>query len=394
MISFRPLRIFIAALALATSAVSLAAQGKPQVNQESTLLAHWESHPKPPVNYVVECFQRGNHWVFLGEYHRVRQDINLVLDLIPVLHRNTEVRCLALEFLTREGTEEANRLVTQATFDRYKAMEFFRRQDTTWDYEEYFDILETVWRSNRELGASRGYFRLVGLQPAIDWELLNYGDAESSRREKEKQDHYDSFMATALDDQVLSKGVPALIYTGIAHSTAKFKEYWIGTDRQLVRMGNLVYREPYKSRMWFIALHAPFFDSGTRREVYPFNGILDRLMPLYRQDLGFDVVGSPFANLRDRNPSPHSQTAYAFGELFDGYIIHKTPIREYQGITRIPDWINDEAQYSWFWRHIPKKSAGQEYSKIPFSEYRKETCATSNDYGDGFKRRFQKLGNP
>jgi len=301
---------------------------------------------------------------------------------------------LALEFLTQEGTEEANRLVTQTTFDRQQALAVFRRQNPDWNYEEYFKILETVWRSNRELGASKGVFRLVGIQPTVDWERLNYGDIETSQREKAKLDRFDEDMAITLEKQVLSKGIPALVYTGIAHSTAKFKEYWIGTDRQLVRMGNLVYRNPYKQRMWFIALHAPFFDSSARREVYPFNGMLDRLMQTYGQDLGFDVIRTPFARLRDRNSPPHSLLAHSFGELFDGYIIHKTPMREYQGVTCIPDWINDEEQYRWFWRHLPNKAAGQGYSEIPFAEYQKEACAPSTDHGDGFKRRFQKLGNP
>ena len=394
MISFRQIRAFVATIALASSAIALAVQVTPSTGQESTLLDYWISHPKTPVDYVLDCFQRGSRWVFLGEFHRVKHDTDLVLNLIPVLHRNTEVRCLALEFLTQEGTEEANLLVTQSTFDRYRALDFFRRQGADWNYEEYFSILETVWRSNHELSASKGYFRLVGLSPAMDWELTNYGSAEEGRRERAKQDHYDESMASALEEQVLSKGIPALIYAGIAHTTAKFREYFIGTNRQLVRMGNLVYREPYNSRMWFIALHAPFYDSARRQEVYPFNGKLDRLMQKYNHDIGFDVVGTPFAPLRDQKNSPHSQLAYSFGELFDGYIIHKVPISQYVGVTCIPDWISDETQYRWFWRHLPKKAAGQEYSKIPFSEYQKKPCPPSSDCGDGFKRRFQKLGNP
>ena len=39
-------------------------------------------------------------------------------------------------------------------------------------------------------------------------------------------------------------------------AAGQFKEYWSGTDRQLVRMGNLIYREPHRSRMFFVCLHA------------------------------------------------------------------------------------------------------------------------------------------
>jgi hypothetical protein len=65
-------------------------------------------------------------WVFLGEYHRVKHDVDLVASLIPALHEKTAVRCLAWEFLTYEATEEANRLITAPEYDRVAMIAFFR----------------------------------------------------------------------------------------------------------------------------------------------------------------------------------------------------------------------------------------------------------------------------
>lgn len=361
---------------------------------EASLLAHWRAHPLRPAEYVVETFRRGKRWVVLGEMHRVRHDVELVRELIPKLHRITEVRCLALEFLTAEGTEEANRLVTAPTFDRARALAFFRHQNPEWNYAEYFGLLESVWRSNRESGAARGPFLLQGLRREVDFERLHYGDEASRRVEQARLDHYDLDMAEQLEAHVLRLGRPALIYVGIAHATAKFTEYWLGTDRPLPRMGNLVYREPYTEAMWIVALHAPFFDAASRRSIYPFNGTLDRVMAAYRQDIGFDLPGSPFEGLRDRHPAPYSQTAHAFGELFDGYIIHRTPILAYGGVTCIPDWIPDEAEYRWYGRHLPSLEASRALDSLPFSEYRAHACDPSADHGEGFARRFKALGIP
>lgn len=90
-----------------------------------------------------------------------------------------------------------------------------------------------------------GRVPLIGLHPCIDWELINYGtDPEAIRKEKEKQSRYDELMAEYLEREILQKGLKSLVYAGIAHCTAKFTEYRMGTEppEPLLRMGNLVYR--------------------------------------------------------------------------------------------------------------------------------------------------------
>ncbi len=232
----------------------------------------------------------------------------------------------------------------------------------------------------------------VGLHPGIRWDLVNYGTEEESAREKAKQERYDELMARWLEEDVLLPGRPALVYTGVAHSMAKYDEYYVGQGaRQLVRMGNMVYTDPYKRDMFFVALHAPFYDSGTRADIYPFDGALDRLMLSYRKDIGFDVKGSPFAGLTHKNRSEYSITAYAFGDLYDGYIMFKTPIKDYVGMTCIPEWISTEADFKQYWRNLPNKEASIEFSKTPFEEFRKTFCSGNPDYGEGFKRRFRRL---
>lgn len=387
------LRTFVLSLFLSSSLAAQASQ-YPVTPAPTILLAYWQSHPKNPVDYVVDTFNRGKRWVILGEFHRIRHDAQLVLDLIPELHTRTDVRYLATEFLTVEATEEANRLITQPTFDRAKALRFFMRDNPIWNNKEYFDILETVWRSNKEHAASRGAFRLIGLAPAIDWSIVNYGDESARTRELEKADHYDECMAMVLERQILAKNLPALVHCGIAHATTKHTEYWVGTDRPLPRMGNMIYRSPFKERMWIVSLHAPFYDSATRREVFPFGGLLDRLMLTYRRDIGFDVVGTPFEQVRGPSTSPRSQLAHAFGEMVDGYIIPGIPMADYLGTSPVPDWIRDEADYQWYRLHVENKKWSKDLLKMTFTEYRQYEQAHTDENTKMLRRRFRALGQP
>jgi hypothetical protein len=153
----------------------------------------------------------------------------------------------------------------------------------------------------------------------------------------------------------------------------------------------MVYRDPYRKEMFFIALHAPFYDSGADREIYPFDGALDRSMARYRTSIGFDVVGTPLEDLRHRESDPHSITAFRFGELFDGYVIFATPIKEYVGVGCIEEWITDEAQFRYYWRHLSNKEASERFSEIPFEEFVGDFCAPRPGQGEQFHSRFRRL---
>jgi hypothetical protein len=374
-----------------SSAGSLTLSGESDPELEERLLAYWRDHSLSPLDYVVAKFQ-DHDWVFLGEYHRILHDVVLVNALIPALHERTPVRHLALEFLCRDRTDEANRLITSTKLGHRQAINFFRDQFVAWSYQEYVEVFLTAWESNRRLAGELGPFQLVGLHPCPDYEVMNYGeDKAAATVEREKLDKYDDVMAEALQEMLLSKNLPALIYTGIAHSTAKYPEYWVGTEDQLVRMGNMIYREPYRERMFFIALHAPFYDSGTDREIYPFDGVLDRLMLVYGRDIGFDVVGTPFAELRHHKPSPYAITDFDFGELYDGYVIHAEPLKETMGVTCIQDWIQTEEQYVHFWRNLLNKEASVSFAETPFERFQQDACAPRPDHGVEFRRRFRRL---
>jgi hypothetical protein len=386
----RILRISAALLVLGVPAAAQPNDGESSVDT-SRLLDYWRSHKVTPLEYLTGKF-RDERWVVVGEYHRIRHDVQLIASLVPELHRTTDVRHLALEFLCRDRTEEANRLVSAQTYDRGRMIDFFRAQFPGWSYEEYLEIFHRTWASNRQLAEERGRFRLVGLHPCIDWETIHYGgDPAAVAEERQKQQRYDEIMAEELENNVLRPGHKALVFTGIAHATGKFAEYRSGTQEQLVRMGNLVYRKPYRKHMFFVALHAPFYDHAAGEEIYPFDGVLDELMASFGHDIGFDVVGTPFEMLSHSSQAEHSITAYSFGELYDGYVIFETPIKQYVGATCIDDWVTDEQELREFARNLSNKNAAETFSKVSLQEFRADHCAPRPDHGVEFSRRFRKL---
>lgn len=363
---------------------------QPSSKLQAEQLGWWQKHGRPPIDYVTAQFA-DHDWVFLGEYHRIRDDVRLIVELIPRLHRDTRVRHLAMEFLCTDQTDQANELIQAPTFDRRQAIDFFRAQFVSWNYEEYLDIFLSAWRSNRDQSADRGSFHLIGLHPCPDYSVIHYGEAERAAREREKQEGYDRHMAATLETRILGRSLPALVFTGIAHSTARFSEYRFGTEEQLTRMGNLVYKKPFRDRMFFIAFHAPFWDAGTEKEIYPFDGILDRLMRKHGQSIGFDVAGTPFSSLVHENRSPHAITAYSFGELYDGYIMWKVALKETTGVTCIEDWIVNQEQFVQYWRHLSNEKASRRFSEMPYLEFLADLCAPRADHGPEFARRFRNL---
>jgi hypothetical protein len=139
-------------------------------------------------------------------------------------------------------------------------------------------------------------------------------------------------------------------------------------------MGNMVLREPWSNRMFFIALHAPFWDAGTGNDIYPFDGLLDRAMLAHRAPVGFDIARSPVERLTHQRRSERSITAYEFGELYDGYVMHARPLKEAVGTTCVSDWILTEDELRHFWRNLPNKAASERFSRVPLAEFRRDFC--------------------
>ncbi len=78
---------------------------------------------------------------------------------------------------------------------------------------------------------------------------------------------------------------------------------------------------------------------------YPAGGVIDALfakMPPEKRRAGFDVKGSPFGSLpADSSLWGHAYPDFRLDMFCDGWIFQK-PFSEYEGVTVVPGWFNEE----------------------------------------------------
>jgi hypothetical protein len=106
---------------------------------------------------------------------------------------------------------------------------------------------------------------------------------------------------------------------------------------------NLIY-DTTPARVFMIMLHSPSWSpDGENHEIPPVGGQIDAVMANFMdRRVGFDVLGSPFGQLRD----PNSYYAlrhedFKLEDLCDGYIYQK-PFEQYEGVTPDPFFITDK----------------------------------------------------
>ncbi len=91
----------------------------------------------------------------------------------------------------------------------------------------------------------------------------------------------DEFMAKTIIKEFIEKGQKALIYSGIHHALARYKQPIIDKGKFVryveERMGNIIYNR-LGERVFTIFLHAPWSDKNYQNEIYPVDGVIDALL--------------------------------------------------------------------------------------------------------------------
>lgn len=304
-------------------------------------------HGSAPVEYVLGLFT-DHDVVLLGEQHRIRHDAELVQALVPRL-REAGVGALALEFARREEQLLIDSVVTAAEWQEDLAREVFFRGFMPWGFREYVDVLKAAWRAN--LGRPPGIepLRVLGVNNSADF---SHFKSEADWDDPAVQNLVWGGQTEADWAEVVlfevKRGGKVLAYCGIHHAFTGFRQPRVragefeGPGR--MRFGNHL-REALGTRAVTVYLHAPWAGAGGygARYVHPAAGRLDAFM-LARQAgpfaVGFDVVGSPLADLPIADAVyRHGRERFTLAEFCDGWIYTK-PIGEFEPVTYIEDWIN------------------------------------------------------
>ncbi|HUV03596.1 MAG TPA: hypothetical protein VMX94_00645 [Armatimonadota bacterium] len=271
-------------------------------SSRSEYLAYLKNHAESPADYVISKF-KAHDAVLLGEMHEIRENCEFVSQLIEPLYNKAGVRVIATEFVRSRNTARANQLVTAREYDEDAALRIFRDYGQPWGFREYIDILRAVWSFNRRLPPEAEKFHVLGLDS--NWNecdvLFKLKDDAARLREYQRRERH---MIRVFDKEVLTKRRKALVYLGYGHT---FPEEKFGA----------VLRKKYGDRIFWVCLHHQQDGRlvGFLEGLFAENG---------NKPIGFDVVDSPFASLRD-NTSPYfsSRKDLAFSQLAHGYVFLK-----------------------------------------------------------------------
>jgi len=266
--------------------------------------------------------------VFLGELHRIKEQVEFVNDMIPVLHKNG-IRILFSEFANYRDTKKIDSLITAKTFN-YKLAERIQYENSwDWGYKEYVDLYYAAWKTNQNLLPNEKPFRIVGL-------------------ENEDNGSYDpeQFWAHIIDSISIKKGEKAIVYCGLHHSFTHYHQPYLVNDTLkgfvTTRAGNILYRK-YPDKTITVLMHGPWYGNSYSTNVLPCNGMIDSLIhsfPQETKETGFSTSDSFFANFSLKYSLYNKGYENAMlKDLCQGYIVVK-PVCELHPVTAIPDFIN------------------------------------------------------
>ena len=304
--------------------------GKVSPEDRARLAGTLKEHGLAPVDYVVGTF-RDHEVVLLGETHGVQETCRFVADLVEPLYRRAGVRQLASEFIRSRNTDRVNRLVTAPEFDEARAVAIQRDGPwPTWGYQEYLDILRAVWKLNRGLPAGAERFRVAGLDSDWDQYDLWFTHRQDPRKRFNIQLERESNMAHVVETEAFEKKRKTLVHVGWSHSILCHG----------VRLGTVLHKK-YGERLFQVAMHR--LDTvGRGRKPARITRFLEEIhRAAGGRPAGFDVVGSPLANLVDSETMwSRARKDARFGHFHQGYVILK-PLAELHEVHWVKGFITD-----------------------------------------------------
>ncbi|MBI3792377.1 MAG: ChaN family lipoprotein [Gemmatimonadetes bacterium] len=346
----RALRLpLVAGLAL-LAAVPLHAQTGASRRSTRQLASALAAARQGPEAYVLSKFATADV-VLLGEWHGIHENLAFLQRLIPLLPR-AGVHVIAWEFARRVDQPAIDSLLGAPAWNEARARDITRRFKVDWGFREYVDVLQVIWRVNRDAPAGAVPLRLLALGNAPRWEVLARPEdaRDPARWAQVWHGETEADWARVVLDSVVLRGGKILTYTGLNHAFTHFRQPVLDGSAfagfETRRFGNVLYNR-LGSRTFMIVLHGPWPDStgygGSL--VPPADGAIEaaiRGAGLANVPIGFDIVRTPFADATGRT-SVYSRAQHAFrlADLADGYI-YLAPMDRLTGVQAIDDFITDE----------------------------------------------------
>jgi len=322
---------------------------------DHTKFIEWlDTNGRDAVNYAVETAAKHQVTIF-GEIHEQKDYLLFLNKIIPELYQRAGVTCVAMEVCLAADNERINRLVTAPKFDRNLALEIARHQSWgIWGFKGYWDVFETVWRLNKSLPEGKKKMRLIGIDAKFDgpsMALVTGGEGakikapiwEKLRIFRILDDiilelKRDELMALNIEKEIIERGERGIVWVGLAHSYTHYQQPIILRGklvRKFSRMGLLLHHK-YGEKIFQVALHEGHgvFDSIMKKFIQP---VMEERANV---PVGFDVLNSPFADLRDSSSKDYRYfPGLRFADKATGYIYLK-PAKKLKKCEWLPGYVS------------------------------------------------------
>lgn len=316
-------------------------------------IRYLEEHQISPIEYTINKFT-DHDVVFLGEYHRIKSQVEFIAEIIPELQSNG-IYILVTEFARHVDQPLIDELITKKEWDEKLARQITFNFDVFWGQEEYIEIYKAAWKVNQNLEENDREFRILGMNVITDWSYLQKPEDENNPVLRSKvwgdvQD-FEALWAEVIIDEVINKDEKALVYCGIHHAFTAYRQPVYDFEKnQLMRLvdqrvGNHVY-SAIGNRCMTIAFHNPWVSSKNYdKRVLPVDGSIDRIMKKMNKKvkaIGFDTTETPLGELTSTTSLyQYGYDNFTLKDFCDGYL-YLEPFSKLEAVTPINNFINEE----------------------------------------------------
>lgn len=322
-----------------------------QVDYVTELAAELEQNFVTPQDLLLRLF-KDHDIILLGEMPKVSNHVYFLSQLIPVLYDNG-IRDIGYQYVLYQDQAELDRITTAAVFDDDGAKQLLFNYLVIWGYEEYLQVIRSVWSFNVKLEQGAEKMRLVGLSPFQDYTHIEV-EADISDldilKKVQAEGSPDQFMAEVVQKEFTAGNRKALVYTDSKHV---FTRYTLADYTRAAaelglentgRLGNILLENGVSTGSVF--LHALWPDKEARIGLeYAAGGLLDRLLqvvPAKYRTAGVDLrESSPFASVPiTTGLYAEGKSSLSLGDLWDGYIFVGR-LHSYRGTMAIDKFITN-----------------------------------------------------
>ena len=307
-------------------------------NDIQTSVNYLKQNHQNPNDYVLSKFKNYNV-IFLGEDHRVRENVEFVNQMIPNLYKNG-IYNLGVEFGASEHQSEMDSLINAPKYDESRIRKMMFDYNSGWAYKEYMDLYKAAWTLNKSLSKTSKKFRIINLSYQYDWSSFSGQKTPENMRKVFHKGNTETFRTAVVKKEIIAKNEKILILTGLNHAFTKYRQsLYDYTSPNFVRFedgyfGNLVYNE-FPEKVFTIILHRPLYNypNLTPYFVSPGNGMIEKIMATNNnRPSGFDLAGTPLGKICDNSSFSMGYKNFQLSDLMDGYIFLK-PLSELSNCT-------------------------------------------------------------